>query len=78
MCDYLDWLRFTYALVVRGYLAPFSFANFYFSSLSRRAYVADGLYYMAKLIEKYIDFIIRENPEAFREVPFIGTNLKRF
>lgn len=37
-----------------------------------------GYIYMAKLIEKYIDFIIRENPEAFREVPFIGTNLKRF
>ena len=37
-----------------------------------------GYIYMAKLIEKYIDFIIRENPEAFREVPFIGTDLKRF
>lgn len=34
-----------------------------------------GYIYTARLISSYIDFIIRSEPESFKEVPFIGTEL---
>lgn len=36
-----------------------------------------GYLYFAGLIESYIDYIIRKNPQAFADSCFIGTNLKR-
>ena len=37
---------------------------------------AMGYIFMARIISSYIDWIIRNNFEDFREVPFIGTDLK--
>ncbi len=37
---------------------------------------AMGYYAYALMIGNYIDFLIRKSPEAFSEVPFIGTGLK--
>lgn len=37
---------------------------------------AMGYIFMARVISSYIDWIIRNNFEDFREVPFIGTDLK--
>ena len=34
-----------------------------------------GYIYTARIISSYIDFIIRSNPQDFKEVPFIGTDL---
>lgn len=36
-----------------------------------------GYFYTARLVSSYIDFIIRQNPEDFAEVGFIGSNLHR-
>jgi hypothetical protein len=30
----------------------------------------------AKMVDSYIDYIIRHNPDDFRRVPFIGKGLK--
>lgn len=35
-----------------------------------------GYIYAAKMIDSYIDYIIRQNPDDFRRVPFIGKGLK--
>ena len=35
-----------------------------------------GYIMTAKIIDSYIDYIIRHNPDDFRRVPFIGKNLK--
>ena len=36
---------------------------------------ATGYIMMAKMIESYIDYIIRQNPQEFKQVGFIGTDL---
>lgn len=35
-----------------------------------------GYVYTARMVMAYIDFIIRSEPENFKEVPFIGTDLR--
>ena len=37
---------------------------------------ASGYILTAKIIDSYIDYIIRHNPKEFQFVPFIGTNIK--
>lgn len=37
---------------------------------------ASGYIFTANLIDSYIDYIIRKNPEDFRLVPYIGTGLQ--
>lgn len=37
---------------------------------------ASGYIFTAKIIDSYIDYIIRKNPEDFIYVPYIGTDLK--
>lgn len=37
---------------------------------------AEGYIFTANMIDSYIDYIIRHNPDDFRRVPFIGTELK--
>ena len=34
-----------------------------------------GYILIARMVESYIDYIIRKNPEDFNQVGFIGTNL---
>ena len=36
---------------------------------------SQGYYQLAKEYSSYIDFIIRKNPNDFKQIPFIGTNL---
>ncbi len=74
LCQYFD----------NTYLVDlFTYAPKHDAEFKKRYYLGGhmapmGYLYMARLIEKYIDNIIREKPEDFREVPFIGTDLKRF
>lgn len=35
-----------------------------------------GYIFTANMIDAYIDYIVRHNPDDFRRVPFIGSNLK--
>jgi hypothetical protein len=35
-----------------------------------------GYMLTAKIVDSYIDYIIRKNPDDFRRVAFIGTNLQ--
>ena len=35
-----------------------------------------GYIYIANLVDSYIDYIVRTNPEAFKTVGFIGTDIK--
>lgn len=37
---------------------------------------ASGYIFTANMIDAYIDYIIRKNPDDFRKVPYIGTDLK--
>ena len=37
---------------------------------------ASGYIFMANMIDAYIDYLVRHNPEDFRRVPFIGTDLE--
>lgn len=37
---------------------------------------ASGYIFTANIIDAYIDYIIRKNPEDFKYVPYIGTDLK--
>ncbi len=37
---------------------------------------ASGYIVTARLIDSYIDYIVRHNPKDFANVPFIGTNIK--
>ena len=34
-----------------------------------------GYVLIARMVERYIDYIIRKNPEDFKQVGFIGTDL---
>ena len=44
---------------------------FYYSHMSPAGYIMT-----AKLIDSYIDYIIRHNPEDFKTVGFIGTGIE--
>ena len=35
-----------------------------------------GYLFTANIVDAYIDYIIRKNPEDFYRVPFIGTELE--
>ena len=37
---------------------------------------ASGYIFTANMIDAYIDYLVRHNPEDFRRVPFIGTDLQ--
>lgn len=37
---------------------------------------ASGYIFTAQLVDSYIDYIVRNNPEDFRMVPYIGTDLR--
>lgn len=57
------------------------YAPVYDDEFKRRYYLyghmnASGYIFTANMIDSYIDYIIRHNPDDFRRVAFIGTDLK--
>ena len=68
---------FDYAYVIDLY----RYAPVYDEAFRRRFYLYDhlnasGYILTARIIDSYIDFLIRRHPEDFRRVPFIGTGLR--
>ena len=37
---------------------------------------ASGYIFTAKMIDSYIDYIVRKNPEKFNTVCFVGTDIR--
>lgn len=59
----------------------FKYAPVYDEEFKKHFYLyghmnAEGYILTAKMIDSYIDYIIRRNPDDFRRVPFIGKGLK--
>lgn len=59
----------------------YKYAPVYDEEFKKRFYLynhmnAMGYIFTARMIDSYIDYIIRKNPEDFVYVPFIGTDLK--
>lgn len=65
----------TYVLDFRKY-APEYGKEFYDAFMLGGHMNPMGYMLTAKMVMSYIDFIIRHNPKDFKEVPFIGTDLK--
>ena len=64
----------------RTYLIDlFTYAPEYDSEFKKKYFLghmtATGYILTARMIESYIDYIIRKNPEDFNQVGFIGTDL---
>ena len=59
----------------------FEYAPVYDAAFKEKFYLyghmnASGYILTAQMVDSYIDYIVRHNPEAFRRVGFIGTELK--
>lgn len=59
----------------------FKYAPIYDEEFYKRFFLyghmnASGYVFTANIVDSYIDYIIRHNPEDFNRVPFIGTDLK--
>lgn len=59
----------------------YKYAPVYDEEFRRRYYLyghmnASGYIFTANMVDSYIDYIVRHNPDDFRKVGFIGTNLK--
>jgi len=59
----------------------FEYAPVYDAAFKEKFYLyghmnASGYILTARMVDSYIDYIVRHNPEAFRRIGFIGTELK--
>ncbi len=73
--DMADYFENSYVIDLNKY------APVYDEEFRRRYFLyghmnASGYIFTANMIDAYIDYIIRHNPDDFRRVPFIGTGLK--
>ena len=57
----------------------YTYAPVYDTEFNRRFFLGHmnpmGYILTARMVESYIDYLIRHNPEDFNQVPFIGTDL---
>lgn len=71
MYDFADYFEYTYVIDLYQYAPPYD------EEFKRRFYLgghlnAAGYLLTARMVESYIDYIIRHNPEDFAQVGFIG------